>query len=109
MIKPTEAHWISVKDQLPKNAQTVLVICNNPQNHNDAHIGICEFNSWRDRDGTVRHRWSRNYHVTYWAPLPEMPDIFTEPCSGCGKSYADCHDVCPRYLKHVAAKECKEE
>lgn len=62
--------WISVEDALPNHCQRVLVVCNNPQNHADMHIGISECYRYVGRPVY----WSRRYHVTHWMPLPDMPE-----------------------------------
>ena len=67
----TNNKWIPVTESLPKHGVRVLVVCNNPKNHRDMHVGIAECYRWAG----CEPRWSRKYHVTHWMPLPDMPDI----------------------------------
>lgn len=67
-----KTEWIPVSKALPSYGQRVLVVCNNPQNHSDMHIGISECYRCPDQ----RIHWTRGYHVTHWMPLPDMPVEF---------------------------------
>lgn len=68
-MKPTVAHWISVRDGLPADQLDVLV-CAFHDGHASILTGELIDGNWCCTCGCED---SEILHVTHWAPLPEGP------------------------------------
>jgi hypothetical protein len=67
MIMPNE--WISVKDRLPKDFETVLAFCK------DGRMFVGRHTSWNRWEIWTAMASTRivSITVTHWMPLPESP------------------------------------
>ena len=74
--------WVSVKERLPQNSQTVLVyipfsdmfvgIWSESKNH---FVPVCEWVNGRDYDIENIHIVGQYNVATHWQPLPAAPEV----------------------------------
>ena len=71
--------WISVKDRLPENDDSVLIVKQLKDGTRNIAIGYC-VPDWRIHNAITGEdrtepRWvcGGNNNVIYWQPLPDMP------------------------------------
>lgn len=71
--------WISVKDALPKNQVTVLVVKELKSGQRNIGLGYCipeyKIHDYTTGEDRVEPYWvcGGNNHVIYWMELPKMP------------------------------------
>ena len=78
-IAPTVGGWISVKDALPKNQVTVLIVKELKSGQRNIGLGYCipeyKIHDYTTGEDRVEPYWvcGGNNHVIYWMELPKMP------------------------------------
>lgn len=76
---PTVGGWISVKDALPKNQVTVLIVKELKSGQRNIGLGYCipeyKIHDYTTGEDRVEPYWvcGGNNHVIYWMELPKMP------------------------------------
>ena len=76
---PTVCGWISVKDALPKNQVTVLVVKELKSGQRNIGLGYCipeyKIHDYTTGEDRVEPYWvcGGNNHVIYWMELPKIP------------------------------------
>lgn len=68
--------WVSVKDALPPEHETVLCIVSGKPNPNITLEDAYQLGSWNKADGWIIDEWLdwEGTNVTWWMKLPEPPD-----------------------------------
>lgn len=69
--------WISTKDSLPKENDTVLVLVNGKPRKNITLVDAYFLAQYIREEGWVidgHEYWSEGFEVTYWRELPELPE-----------------------------------
>lgn len=73
------SEWISVKDALPKNQVTVLIVKELKSGQRNIGLGYCipeyKIHDYTTGEDRVEPYWGcgGNNHVIYWMELPKMP------------------------------------
>ena len=69
--------WVKVKDGLPNETETVLVLCANTHiNPVRITFGIYFLGRWLITiNGETKEDRYAGYRVTYWCRLPEKPEV----------------------------------
>jgi len=76
---PTVGGWVSVKDALPRNQVTVLVVKELKSGQRNIGLGYCipeyKIHDYTTGEDRVEPYWvcGGNNHVIYWMELPKMP------------------------------------
>lgn len=75
------SEWISVKDRMPENNDSVLCYCENItiQGGTTHTVGSCDCGFWFLQNGVgVQSYPNREWEVTHWMALPEPPEVNTK-------------------------------
>lgn len=68
--------WISVKERLPEDGESILMIVSGKPKDNITLIGVYAIGDYSDDEGWIVDEYPEweNPNVIYWMPLPEPPD-----------------------------------
>lgn len=111
MNKPAyESGWISVQVALPRDGERVLAVYVNPNNRMQEHIGILEYH----RVSQGPPHWTKYKDVTYWRPLPELPqNTHFCRCELCGRTASYMHvfykQIHGQFKQVTACDTCKKQ
>jgi hypothetical protein len=81
---PTIGGWISVKERLPENQVTVLIVKELKSGQRNIGLGYCipeyKHHDYTTGEDRIAPYWvcGGNNNVIYWMPLPEMPKEVSE-------------------------------